>query len=59
MEEGKGEQIEENGCCVQYVAVKEFKLAVKPASLSYDEAASVPLAGFTAWQGLFDVGNLE
>jgi NADPH:quinone reductase-like Zn-dependent oxidoreductase len=58
MEEGKGEQIEENGCCAQYVAVKEFKLAAKPANISYDEAAAVPLAGLTAWQSLFDAGKL-
>jgi NADPH:quinone reductase-like Zn-dependent oxidoreductase len=34
-------------------------IAPKPRRLSDIEAASVPLAGQTAWQGLFDNGRLE
>src|SRR6201996_5032446 len=34
-------------------------VAAKPASLSMVEAAAVPLAATTAWQGLFDYGGLQ
>jgi NADPH:quinone reductase-like Zn-dependent oxidoreductase len=33
-------------------------IAPKPTSLSYVEAASIPVAALTAWQALFDKGNL-
>jgi NADPH:quinone reductase-like Zn-dependent oxidoreductase len=42
----------------EYVTVKASELAAMPGSLSYSEAAAVPLAGITAWQGLFDHGRL-
>ncbi|MCH9684278.1 MAG: NADP-dependent oxidoreductase, partial [Deltaproteobacteria bacterium] len=34
------------------------ELAAKPASLSHNEAAAVPLAALTAWQGLFNHAQL-
>jgi NADPH:quinone reductase-like Zn-dependent oxidoreductase len=34
-------------------------MTAKPARLDHVQAASVPLAGLTAWQGLFDHGKLE
>jgi NADPH:quinone reductase-like Zn-dependent oxidoreductase len=34
-------------------------LALKPKTLSFDEAATVPVGATTAWQGLFDHGNLQ
>jgi NADPH:quinone reductase-like Zn-dependent oxidoreductase len=34
-------------------------IALKPASLSYEQAAGLPVAGMTAWQALFDRGGLE
>jgi NADPH:quinone reductase-like Zn-dependent oxidoreductase len=42
----------------EYVIGKSNELARKPASLNHIEAAAVPLAGITAWQGLFDHGGL-
>jgi NADPH:quinone reductase-like Zn-dependent oxidoreductase len=33
-------------------------LAAKPAGLSHEQAAALPVAGMTAWQALFDVGGL-
>ncbi len=47
-----------NGTYAQYVTVKANEVNTKPKSISHDKAAAVPLAGLTAWQGLFDYGNL-
>ncbi|QCX81682.1 Quinone oxidoreductase 1 [Streptomyces sp. YIM 121038] len=41
-----------------YVAVPSRQVARKPASLDHVHAASVPLAGLTAWQGLVDAARL-
>jgi NADPH:quinone reductase-like Zn-dependent oxidoreductase len=42
------------GAFAEYVLTSEQYLAPKPANLSFEEAAAVPLAALTAWQGLFD-----
>lgn len=34
-------------------------LAAKPAALSHEQAAAIPIAGMTAWQALFDRGGLQ
>jgi NADPH:quinone reductase-like Zn-dependent oxidoreductase len=34
-------------------------IAKKPAGVSHEEAAAIPVAGMTAWQALFDRGGLE
>ncbi len=34
-------------------------LALKPDTLSFEEAAAIPLGATTAWQSLFDHGNLQ
>ncbi|MGB3829791.1 MAG: NADP-dependent oxidoreductase [Ornithinimicrobium sp.] len=47
------------GTMAEYCAVKGHDLATKPASITHAEAAGVPLAGLTAWQGLFDKGGLR
>ena len=41
-----------NGSYAEYTAVKANKLAYKPANISFEEAAAVPLAGLTALQML-------
>ena len=43
----------------EYTAVPEKALALKPANLSFEEAAAVPVAGLTALQGLRDVGKIQ
>jgi NADPH:quinone reductase-like Zn-dependent oxidoreductase len=48
-----------NGSYAEYVAVRESEAAMKPRTISHVEAASLPLAGITAWQCLFTVGKLE
>ena len=42
-----------NGTFAEYIAVKEDRLADKPAHLSLEEAAALPLAGLTAYRALF------
>lgn len=48
-----------HGGYAEYVALKSELCAVKPRNLSFVEAAAVPLAALTAWQGLFEHGRLE
>jgi NADPH:quinone reductase-like Zn-dependent oxidoreductase len=47
------------GTYAEYVAVNFKEIALKPKSLDHIHAAAVPLAGMTAWQGLFTHGKLE
>jgi NADPH:quinone reductase-like Zn-dependent oxidoreductase len=47
------------GAYAQYAVASAGMLARKPGSLSYAEAASVPVVAVTAWQGLFDHARLE
>ncbi len=48
-----------DGTYAEYVAVKANQINFKPKSINHDKASAVPLAGLTAWQGLFDYGHLE
>jgi NADPH:quinone reductase-like Zn-dependent oxidoreductase len=48
-----------NGSYAEYCAAKASQFAPKPARLSFVEAAGVPLAGLTAWAGLFAQGRLQ
>ncbi|MEQ4304738.1 NAD(P)-dependent alcohol dehydrogenase [Plantactinospora sp. B6F1] len=43
----------------EYVCVREELLAPKPANLSYEQAAAVPMAGVTALVGLRDAGRIQ
>ena len=47
------------GAYAEYLAVKAAAIAKKPPNLSFDEAASVPVASQTAWEGIFTHGHLE
>src|ERR1700722_10246693 len=47
------------GAYAEYLAVKPAAIARKPSNLSFEEAASVPVAAQTAWQGIFTHGRLE
>ncbi|MBC5766071.1 NADP-dependent oxidoreductase [Ramlibacter albus] len=51
--------IARNGTYAEYVAVRAAEVAPKPATISHIEAASLPLAGITAWQALVDVCKLK
>ena len=48
-----------SGGFAEYASVPEKLLALKPANLSFEEAAAVPMAGITALQGLRDVGHIQ
>jgi NADPH:quinone reductase-like Zn-dependent oxidoreductase len=47
------------GSFAEYAAAREDKLAPKPANLSWEQAAVVPVSVLPAWQGLTEVGRLE
>ncbi|WP_413299958.1 NAD(P)-dependent alcohol dehydrogenase [Bacillus sp. 1P10SD] len=47
------------GGFAEYVAIPESALALKPANLSFEESAAVPMAGVTALQGLRDKGEIQ
>jgi NADPH:quinone reductase-like Zn-dependent oxidoreductase len=49
----------EMGAYAEYLAVKPAAIARKPSNLSFEEAASVPVASQTAWQGIFTHAHLE
>jgi NADPH:quinone reductase-like Zn-dependent oxidoreductase len=48
-----------NGSYTEYAIAPANALAIKPKSLSYDEAATIPVGATTAWQALFDHSNLQ
>lgn len=47
------------GSFAEYVCTHEDSVALKPAGITYDQAAAVPLAAFTALQGLRDKGQIQ
>jgi len=47
------------GGFAEYKCALEKELALKPPSLSFEEAAAVPLAGMTALQALRDAGRIQ
>ena len=47
-----------DGAAADYIAVQKEFLAPKPKTLDHVQSASIPLAALTAWQGLFDHGQL-
>jgi len=47
------------GTFAERIAVAEADLALKPASISIEEAGSLPLVAPTAWQALVEKGNVR
>ncbi|MGB8958668.1 MAG: NAD(P)-dependent alcohol dehydrogenase [Candidatus Aminicenantales bacterium] len=47
------------GGFAEYVCVDEDRFVLKPANLTYEEAAAVPMAALTALQGLRDKGRIQ
>ncbi|MBD8490456.1 zinc-binding dehydrogenase [Echinicola sp. CAU 1574] len=48
-----------NGTLAEYVHVEASRLCEKPSHLSFEEAASLPLAGLTAYRACFYHGQLQ
>ena len=47
------------GTFAEFMAIKEDDVAIKPKTLTMEEAASIPLVGLTAWQVLIERANLK
>lgn len=47
------------GTFAEQIAVREQDLAIKPTTLSMEEAASIPLVGLTVWQALVEKAKLK
>jgi NADPH:quinone reductase-like Zn-dependent oxidoreductase len=47
------------GAFAEYVCAKEVALVLKPANVSFEEAATVPVAALAALQGLRDCGQIQ
>ena len=48
-----------NGSYAEYTAAAEDSLALKPASLTFEQAAAVPMAGLVALQAIRDHGKVQ
>ena len=47
------------GAAAEYGAAREDKIALKPSNVSFEEAAAVPIAAFTALQAVRNKGKLQ
>src|SRR6476659_9981670 len=47
------------GAFAEFIAINEAEVAIKPKSLTMEEAASIPLVGVTAWQALVERAKLK
>ena len=47
------------GACAEYACARESALALKPENVTFEQAASAPVAGLTALQGLRDKARLQ
>jgi NADPH:quinone reductase-like Zn-dependent oxidoreductase len=48
-----------DGSYAEYCVAKASQFALKPKSISFNEASGVPLAGLTAWTAIFHFGKLS
>ena len=48
-----------DGTLAEYIAIEARNLAPLPGDVDFTVAASLPISGLTAWQGLFDRGRLR
>ncbi len=48
-----------SGAYAEFATAPAAIIAKKPSGISHEQAASIPVAGLTAWQALFDRGGLE
>lgn len=50
---------DKQGAFAEYVTTETTCILKKPVNISLAEAAAIPMAGLTAWQGLFDILQLQ
>ena len=55
----RGHQWKNGVAYAEYVAVPEVSLALKPANVSFEQAAATPTSGLIALQGVRDEGQVE
>lgn len=48
-----------NGTYAEFVAIRAGECARKPSTISHVEAASLPLAGITAWESMMDTARVQ
>ncbi len=48
-----------SGGYAEYAIAKADTIVLKPESLSFEEAAAIPIGALTAWQSMFDLANLS
>ncbi len=48
-----------SGSCADFATAAEDKLALKPADLTFEQSAAVPVSGVTALRGIRDSGKVE
>jgi NADPH:quinone reductase-like Zn-dependent oxidoreductase len=51
-------ELSRDGAYAEYIAVRATELARKPETVSFAEAASIPLAGITAWEAVINRGRI-
>ncbi|WP_199535433.1 NADP-dependent oxidoreductase [Rhodohalobacter sp. SW132] len=49
----------QHGTFAEYISIPESYLSKKPESITMEQAGGIPLVGLTAYQSLFDAGNLR
>ena len=47
------------GAFAEFISINEDSVAIKPKTLTMEDAASIPLVGLTAWQALIERANLK
>lgn len=52
-------EVSRHGSHAEYIAVPACDIAIKPRTVSFAAAASLPIASITAWQALFEKGELR
>ena len=51
--------IARNGTYAEFIAIKAHEVAHKPNTVSFADAASIPLAGITAWEAVINNGKIQ
>ncbi|HSU52988.1 MAG TPA: NADP-dependent oxidoreductase [Candidatus Dormibacteraeota bacterium] len=54
-----GSVADNSGSYAEYAIAPVSQVTEKPAGLDHFQAAALPIASLTAWQALFDAGNLQ